>query len=402
MSTVAERETTAELLAAQQLEEAARFLDLEGWIVRRLRQCEREVTVNLEIIRDNGDAVMFRGVRVQHSGARGPYMGPLVFTKTMLPNEASMLASQRTWLSALWGLPFGGSSGVIGASLADLSEREIRLLTRAYIESMAGVIGPGRDVITPQRDGHAEVNSWVLGALGRIDREQLSAVTGKPSSLGGVEREQIAALFQRTLLGVVLREHEIELSGAKVAIAGFGMEGRWLASAIEGSGGNVVAVCDRSGAIFHRSRLEVKDVLQHVHDQDVVFGYPDASAISADEMMRLPVDVLVLTPGSELRGPTDARIVVEAGGDAAGSFGAGTTLVPGLLADGGLLYADYLEWRKNACGILSERELLRGLQGLVRKTWSEVWSHSRKHELTLKQSAMAMALARVAEALRMK
>src|SRR4051812_40914601 len=111
METVAERELSAELRAAQELEETAKFLDLEPWILRRLRQCEREVTVNLEVIRDDGEPMMFRGTRTQHSAARGPYMGPLMFKKEMSPGDGHALATQLTWMSALWDLPFGGSAG---------------------------------------------------------------------------------------------------------------------------------------------------------------------------------------------------------------------------------------------------------------------------------------------------
>src|SRR5436309_2130439 len=71
------------LMAAQQLEEAAKFLDLESWITRRLHHCEREVQVNLQIIGDEGQPMMVRGCRVQHSRVRGPDMGPLHFSKEM-------------------------------------------------------------------------------------------------------------------------------------------------------------------------------------------------------------------------------------------------------------------------------------------------------------------------------
>src|SRR5437763_379676 len=134
MGTVAEREVSAELMAAQQLEEAAKLLDLEPWILRRLRRPEREVTVNLELIRD----------------------------------------------------------------------------------------------------------------------------MGKPASMGGVDREKIAALFSRALLTVSLREQGMKLSGARVVMAGFGVEARWLASALESAGACVMAVSDRSGAVFHRNRLDVR------------------------------------------------------------------------------------------------------------------------------------------------
>src|SRR3954470_10734401 len=236
METVAEREASAALMAAQELEEAAKFLDLEPWILRRLRQCEREMTTNLELIRDDGEPMMFRGLRVQHCAARGPYMGPLMFAKEMSAGDAHAQSMHLTWQSALWDLPFGGSAGCIGTSLEGLSEREARLLTRAYVESLAGVIGHGRDVVTPERGGHPEVNAWALCALGKAEREQLAAVTGKPASLGGIEREKIAATFLRALMVAALREQGMKLAGAQVVIAGFGVESRWIASALEGAG----------------------------------------------------------------------------------------------------------------------------------------------------------------------
>ncbi len=401
MSATAEREVSAELLAAQQLEEAAKFLDLEPWIVRRLRQCEREVAVHLEVIRDNGEPMMFRGVRVQHSAARGPYMGPLIFAKDMSVGEAHALAMHMTWQSALWELPFGGSAGCIGASLEELSEREARLLTRAYVESLSGVIGTRSDVVTPERDGHREVNAWALAAMGRTHREQMSAVTGKPVALGGVDREKIAALFLRMLMASALREQGANLLGAQVAVAGFGTQSRWLVSALESAGAKVVAVSDRSGAVFHSSRLDVRALLEWVGKEDVVFGYREAESLSAEEMMQLPCDALVLSSAQELRVIPKARMVVEAGGRVNCMLHEETMVLPALLADAGLRIADFMEWRKSACGVLSERELVRGLQGQVTKTWSEVWEHSRKFETSLEQSAMAIAVGRVAQAMRM-
>jgi glutamate dehydrogenase (NAD(P)+) len=402
METVAEREVSVELLAAQELEETAKFLDLEPWILRRLRHCEREVTVNLELIRDNGEPMMFRGVRVQHSAARGPYMGPLMFAKEMSCGDGHAQAMQLTWMSALWDLPFGGSAGWIGAPLDELSEREARLLTRSYMESMQGVIGDGHDIVTPQRGGHPEVNAWAMGATGRADRGHLSAVTGKPLSLGGVDREKIGALFSRGMIAAAVREQGMKVPGAQVAIAGFGDESRWLASALESAGASVVAVSDRSGAVFHRTRLEVRALLEFVEKEEVVFGYGEAESLSAEEMMLLPCDVLVLTAGQELRVAAKAHVVVEAGGRVNCMLRKETLVVPSLLADAALRIADYLEWRKSACGVLSESELMRGLQGHLRKTWSDVWEHAQRYGTSLEQSAMALGVGKVAQAMRMR
>src|SRR6185369_6673082 len=92
------------------------------------------------------------------------------------------------------------------------------------------------------------------------------------------------------------------------------VEARWLASALESAGASVVAVSDRSGAVFHRNRLDVRSLLEFVEKEDVVFGYPDADSMSAEEMMQLPCDVLALSVGQELRVSPKARVVVEAGG----------------------------------------------------------------------------------------
>ena len=401
MSTVAEREAPAELLAAQHLEEAAKFLDLEPWIVRRLRQCEREIAVNLEVIRDDGDAMMFRGMRVQHSAARGPCMGPMMFSRDFSEGAGHALAMWLTWQSALWDLPFGGSAGWIGASLDGLSEREARLLTRAYVESMVGVIGAERDIVTPERNAHPEVSAWELHALGKTSRKSAASVTGKPLALGGVPREKIAALALRTLIESALRSQGIKLAGAQIAMAGFEPEARALALALDGVGARIVAVCDRSGAVFHRSRLDLRPLTEYVEKEDVVYGYPEAQPMSTEEMMQLPCDVLILGPGYDLVTSTKAKMVVENGGAVNCSWSSKVVIVPALLGDAGLRLADFLEWRKSACGIVSDRELMRGMQALVRKTWNEVWTHSQKYEIRLDQSAMAIAAGRVAQAMRM-
>ncbi len=401
MESVAEREASAELLAAQQLEEAAKFLDMEPWIVRRLRQCEREVAVNLELIRDNGDAIMLRGMRMQHSAVRGPCMGPMMFARDLCEGDGRAFAMWLTWQSALWDLPFGGSAGWIGASLEELSEREARLLTRSYVESMAGVIGGERDILTPEREAHPEVSAWALHAIGRVNRKLAASVTGKPFTLGGVAREKIAALALRTIIESASRSQGTKLAGAQIAVAGFGSDARRLVQALDDAGARVVAVCDRSGGVFHRSRLDLRPLLEYVEKEEVVFGFPDAQAISADEMMQLPCDVLILGPGYDLSTPTKARMVIENGGLVNCSWSSKVVVVPALLGDAGLRIADFLEWRKTACGIVSDRDLLRGMHALARKTWSDVWEHAQKYEIRLDQSAMAIAVGRVAQAMRM-
>jgi glutamate dehydrogenase (NAD(P)+) len=304
-----------------------------------------------------------------------------------------------TWQSALWEVPFDGSAGIISTSLDDLSEREARLLTRGYIESLEGLLS--HDVLTPERAGHPEVNAWALAALGRTERDHLAAVTGKPPSPCGVDRERVAGLFLRGLIAAALHEQGKKLEGSQIAIAGFDVESRQLASTLSTFRARVIAVSDRSGALFQSNGLDPHLLCEYFDKEGVVFGYPDAEAISAEELSQLACDVLILTSGHELRLPTKAQIVVEAGGLVNCMLRKETLVLPALLADSGHRLADYLEWRKSACGELSDRELIRGLQPHVRKIWAEVRKYSCHYDITLEQAAMAIAVSRVAQAMRM-
>ncbi|HVZ16890.1 MAG TPA: Glu/Leu/Phe/Val dehydrogenase dimerization domain-containing protein, partial [Terriglobales bacterium] len=174
------RDTTPELEAAQQLEEAGRFLDLEKWILQRLRYGERETQLHLQVTNDSGEPRIVRATRAQHSSVRGPGMGPLVFSKHLSTADINALAMNLTWQWALWKLPFSGAAGVVGAEVEELSEREARLLTRCYVGQLRGTIGPQLDVITPARGSHPEIMAWALSALGTADGRTLATITGKP------------------------------------------------------------------------------------------------------------------------------------------------------------------------------------------------------------------------------
>ena len=396
------REASPELEAAQQLEEAARFLDLEKWIVQRLRYCEREVQLHSQIISDAGEARIVRALRVQHSSIRGPGMGPLVFSKRMSNADIHTLAMSLTWQWALWKLPFCGSAGLIAADLDELSEREARLLTRYYVNQLRGVLGPQLDVLVPSRNNHPEVMAWAVTALGGSDGRTLASVTGKPASLGGVDTTGIASRFFRSLFGCVMKQYGLPGKGARVALLGFDQTARRLALELERSGTRIVAVADQSGGVHDPAGLNVGLLIGHSEKEQVVFGYPEAQPITIDDMLRLSCDALILCGPDGLRQHPVARVIFEAGGEVQCTLPAKTSVIPPLLADFGLNFAAFCEWRKNSCGGFAEVDGLRGLPVHVRNIWREVWDYAQRHELTLRSAALTLAVSRVAEAMRMK
>src|SRR5512146_1622890 len=148
---------------AAQLEQSARALDLEDWIVQRLKLPERELTVHLSLRRDSADAMSvapplsgagfagqdgdvrgaypcaslaIAGLRVQHYRPRAGCIGPVLLTPDTHINQLRPLALQMTLQCALLDLPLGGSAGAIVCDPSQLSERELRHLVRHYLAAL--------------------------------------------------------------------------------------------------------------------------------------------------------------------------------------------------------------------------------------------------------------------------
>ena len=110
--------------------EAAARLGLDSGICQMLREPWRDLRVSLPVRMDDGRIEVFRGYRVQHNGARGPYKGGLRFHPHADEDEVRALAALMTWKTALLDLPFGGAKGGIQLDSHALSERELNAVTR--------------------------------------------------------------------------------------------------------------------------------------------------------------------------------------------------------------------------------------------------------------------------------
>src|SRR5580658_8986944 len=131
------------------VEHASALLDVEDDVRILLAEPYRQVDVQVPIHADNGSVLSFRGYRVQHNGARGPFKGGLRYHPDTDLDEVRALASLMTWKAALLDLPFGGAKGGLALDPAKLSERELEAATRSFIHAISGVIGPNLDILAP-------------------------------------------------------------------------------------------------------------------------------------------------------------------------------------------------------------------------------------------------------------
>src|ERR1700722_15483882 len=246
----------------QYVEEAATILDVEDDVRILLTEPYRQVDVQEPIHADDGSVLSFRGYRIQHNGARGPFKGGLRYHPDTDLDEVRALASLMTWKAALLDLPFGGAKGGMTVDPAALSPRGLESATRSFTHAISGVIGPNIDILAPDVNTDARVMGWVMDAYSSRAGWSPAVATGKPLDRGG-----IPGRLEATGRGVVavtaasLAAQGRSLVGERLAIQGFGIVGRHVAQFAAEQGATVIAVSDVSGGRHDADGFDVTSLL---------------------------------------------------------------------------------------------------------------------------------------------
>jgi len=402
--------------ATLQFEQVAHHLDLEDWIVHRLKHTERELTVHLPLVCDNGQVATFTGFRVQHNTVRGPSLGGVRFSPDAHLSQVKAMAVALTWQCALLDLPFGGSAGAIVCDPQKLSERELQQLTKDYIYALRDFIGPFKDIATPDFGSNDQTMAWMLDSYTRVRGQmELGTVTGKPSILWGLPA--YAAATGRGLFFViqeVLAERNARLPEQQVAIQGFGKVGAAVARFLHEAGARIVAVADISGGLYNENGLDIPALQAYVEHNRVLFSYPQAEAVRNADVLEAPCNILILAATERqltannaerlqvaivlegARGPTTraADKLLEA---------RGVLVIPDILANAGGMVASFLEWTQNVHhSRLSAAEVEEGLKAGMQNAYREVKATARSYGTNLRLAAHLLAVGRVAAALRFR
>src|SRR5688500_9607527 len=147
---------------ASRFDAAAERLELEPGLADLLRQPEKQITVAVPVMMDDGRLEVFTGHRVLHSTVRGPGKGGIRFDPGVSLDEVSALAAWMTWKCAVVNLPFGGAKGGVRCDPAAMSRRELERLTRRYTAGIIATLGPDSDVPAPDVNSSEQVMAWVM------------------------------------------------------------------------------------------------------------------------------------------------------------------------------------------------------------------------------------------------
>lgn len=371
----------------------------------------RELAVQVPLRMDDGRMVIYRGFRIQHNGARGPYKGGIRFHESADLDEVRALAALMTWKNALIDVPFGGAKGGVQCEPGLLSVKELERLTRRFTSMIGYVIGVNRDIPAPDMGTNAQTMAWMMDAYGQKYGYTPGIVTGKPVELGGSPGREEA-----TGRGVIICTREacekagIGWEGARVSIQGYGNVGFWAAAIARETGASVVAVSDVGGGTYNPNGLDLDDLATHRAESLTVSDYPRGESVTNDDLLELECDVLIPAAiegviHSGNAPSVKARMVIEAANGPTTPVAdkilseRGITVVPDILANSGGVTVSYFEWVQNIQQFRWELEQVNfELNKRMTKATEQVFARAERDSTTLRDAAFDIAVERVAHA----
>ena len=243
---------------------ASDLIGLNEEIRLSLMAPDRELMVEVPLRKDDGKIQSFRGYRVQHNNSRGPFKGGIRFHQEVDIDEVRSLAALMTWKTALVDIPYGGGKGGITVDPSKLSNLELERLSRRFFRSIGPIIGINKDIPAPDVNTNAQIMAWFMDEYGMINGHTPGIVTGKPIELGGsLGRE--AATGRGT--AIITRESanffNLDLSGAKIVIQGFGNVGSFAGKFLDEMGAKIIAVSDVNGGLFEPDGFDLPSLINY-------------------------------------------------------------------------------------------------------------------------------------------
>ena len=392
------------------LDRAAAQLDLDPGIYRIMKRPEKQITVAVPVMMDNGEIEVFTGHRVLHNTARGPGKGGIRFDMHVSLDEVSALAAWMTWKCAVVDVPFGGAKGGVRCDPLAMSPGELERLTRRYTSAIIAVLGPDSDVPAPDVNTNERVMAWIMDTYSmHVGHPVPAVVTGKPVALGGsLGRREATGRGCMIATTEALAHLGMPVKGASVAVQGFGNVGSVAAQQLSRAGCRIVAIGDRTGAIHNPRGIDVFEAAAWVRTHGTLEGYVNGDVITNGELLTLEVDVLVPAAlenvittrnASKVR----AKIVCEgANGPTTAAADSileeqGIFVVPDILANAGGVTVSYFEWVQNRNGYPWTETVVNDRLGeIMIRSFRDVLGLSRRHHVSMRTAAYMLSMSRVA------
>ncbi|QLH41981.1 MAG: Glu/Leu/Phe/Val dehydrogenase [Coxiellaceae bacterium] len=408
--------------ALGRLDKAAKHANIDPEALERLKYPKAALEVSIPIRMDDGSLRVYTGYRVKHDDTRGPAKGGIRFHPNVSLDEVKALAFWMTFKCAVVGLPFGGGKGGVIVDPKTLSRLEVERLSRAYIEQIAGFIGPTKDIPAPDVYTNAMIMGWMMDEYSKISRSHSpDVITGKPIELGGsLGRDDATGRGAYYCIKEIEKQNNWKPQNITVAIQGFGNAGQHVASLLHRDGYKIVAVSDSKGGIYSDKGFDVPSLIKAKHEtkevrpvycKESVCEAVPAQQITNEQLLELAVDILIpaaLENVIDERNANNikAKYIIEAANGPITSEAdeilnrKGIVVVPDILANAGGVTVSYFEWVQNRSGYYwTESEVHERLQTVMVREFNTISQLAKDKKIDMRTAAYVHALNRIGKAI---
>ena len=370
-------------------------------------QPDRVIEVKVPVKMDNGVIKTFVGYRSQHNNVLGPYKGGIRFHQNVSREEVIALSILMTLKCSANNLPLGGGKGGVIVNPKELSEGELERLSRIYAQKIAPFIGEEVDVPAPDVNTDGKIMMWMLDEYEKtINKKSPATFTGKPVEFGGsLGRTKATGRGGVIVMNNLLKQ--LNKDYKTVAVQGFGNVGYYFAKIASEKGYKIVALSDSKGAIYNENGLNPIEVMKVKEETGSVINFKDGKVISNEELLELPVDILVpaalenvITKDNASK--IQAKVIIEmANGpitEEAYSILEENQIIsaPDILANAGGVIVSYFEWLQNRKNEhWAEEQVNQKLEEQLSEAFKEIFAISQKLNTNLKEAAFLSALAKI-------
>jgi glutamate dehydrogenase (NAD(P)+) len=404
-------------MACQQFDLVADFLEIPDSARDRLKFPKRSVSVAMPVRRDDGSTTVFMGYRVQHHLTLGPTKGGVRFHPEVTLGEVAALAMWMSWKCALTGLPYGGAKGGVTCNPRELSTTELERVTRRYTQELIPFIGPQIDIPAPDMGTNEQTMAWIMDTYSLQSGHCVPAVvTGKPVGLGGsLGRREATGRGVAYLVSRAMDTLGIAANGATAVVQGYGNVGAIAASTMARQGIKIIAVSDAFGGLYHSKGIDLAKLDEHVAKTRSVVGFEGAEAITNEQLLVTPCDVLVPAAlerqiTAENAAKIQCRILAEGANgpttpeaDAIIAQRPEIFLIPDILCNAGGVVVSYFEWVQDLQSFFwDEGEVMSKLYRILEQSFMHTVNFAKKRGVSMRFAALSLGIQRVHEAKQMR
>ncbi|MGM7670881.1 NADP-specific glutamate dehydrogenase [Microbacterium sp. A93] len=307
---------------------------VEGGILERLVEPERQIMFRVPWVDDAGKLHVNRGYRIQFSSVLGPYKGGLRFHPSVNLSIIKFLGFEQIFKNALTGQGIGGGKGGSDFDPHGRSDAEVMRFCQSFMNELYRHLGEHTDV--PAGDigvGGREIG-YLFGQYRKVtNRHESGMFTGKGTGWGGAEvRTEAtgygAVFFAQEMLAV----HNESLEGKRVGISGSGNVAIYAIQKATQLGATAVTASDSSGYVVDDAGIDL-ELLRQIKEVERgrIVEYanrrPGARFVEGGSVWDVAVDIAVPSATQNEVSLADAEALI-ANGVRAVSEGANMPCVP--------------------------------------------------------------------------